>query len=207
MAAGESFNTWRRRESEWFSKGRLSWNGAGTAQNITHPGLQFFFFKRFVDKVICACVQAIDSIFDFVKRRYQDDRNSAQFRIGFKGTAHLKAVHVWHHHIQQHKIGALMASTCDSLNTVFRLAERVLGIIRQRLPDQHPLEWLVVHDQNMRHSLISDVPCTLDEQSLSKRHGGSGINCTVTTAPSLSGLSVRSGSFYLLLESFLEQDL
>ena len=74
---------------------------------MTDPNNQFFFIKRFRDKIVAAYLKSFDYIGSTIQCGQKDDRNMGRFGIRLQLLRNFKATHIRHHHIQQYQVGIL----------------------------------------------------------------------------------------------------
>src|SRR5262249_28267149 len=84
-----------------------------------------------------------------IERRDDDDRDVAPDRLLLQGGNDRKAVHLWHHQIEQDHVGLALLYTFERLATVLGLSYGPLWTVE---PSTHPLALtrVVLHQQDRR---------------------------------------------------------
>jgi hypothetical protein len=112
-----------------------------------HPRAQFETAHRFGDEIVCPGFQAGKAGFLIVQHGDHHDGHAAHIQIGPQAAAHLVAIDLRQHHVEEHDIRAHRDGLLDGLQTVAGLDE-IVGLAREHACQRHAARLLVVHDQH-----------------------------------------------------------
>jgi hypothetical protein len=117
------------------------------AQQRLHPGHELLLVHRLRKEVIRAGLQTLDTLVMGIERRDHDHRQNLRLVPGTDRSAYLVAVHLRHHHVEQHEVGRA------GVDLLQRLAARARGgdfvpLDAQRIGQQFRVQRLVIDDQD-----------------------------------------------------------
>ena len=128
------------------------------AQDAAHARQQFHAAVGLGEKVVGAALQPGDERRLVVEHRDQHDRHFGDRGIGPQPAAHLVAVHLGHHDVEQHQVGMNLHGQDKRLSAGGGEVQ-IIAIGREQRLQVHAIEWIVVDDQNDRSSRhLSPLP-------------------------------------------------
>jgi hypothetical protein len=101
--------------------------------------------NRLGKKVVRASLNATHHVVVPIERREQDDGYEAPLRMRPAFTAHLEAIHAWHHHIADDQVERLGPKPLKSLGTARCEVEVVWIGVQQRLYCLKPTRLIIDH--------------------------------------------------------------